>query len=211
MKVVILGAFGKIARLVESRLLSESDTDMIWYLRHASRLTNPDPKRVEIVEGNVNDTDKLTEVFHGADIVYANLGGNFESKAKSVKKAMKADDVKRLIWVTGLGIYHELPEKFEKWNEGLIGQSVMDDTRRAAQLLETSDLNVTIIRAAYMNNSPKVDYELTQKGQEFRGTIISRASIADLIVKIIKTPSLYENSSLGIAQPNTDGDKPVGY
>lgn len=57
MKVVILGAYGKIARLVESRLLSETDTDMIWYLRHASRLTNPDSKRVEIVEGDVNDTD----------------------------------------------------------------------------------------------------------------------------------------------------------
>lgn len=62
-----------------------------------------------------------------------------------------------------------------------------------------------------MNNNPEIDYELTQKGEEFRGTIISRASIADLIVEVIKIPSLYENCSLGIAEPNTDGDKPLGY
>lgn len=211
MKVVILGAFGQIARLVENRLLSETDTDMIWYLRHASRLTNPDSKRVEIVEGDVNVTDKLSSTLKDADLVYANLGGVFELQAQAVKTAMELNRVKRLIWVTGLGFYHELPQKFEQWNEQSIGHSVMEDTRKAAQILEDSDLDVTIIRAAYMNNNPEIDYELTQKGEEFRGTIISRASIADLIVEVIKIPSLYENCSLGIAEPNTDGDKPLGY
>jgi len=87
----------------------------------------------------------------------------------------------------------------------------MEDTRRAAKVIEDSDVNFTILRCAYMTNEDKIDYELTEKGEEYKGTIVSRKSIADLIVKIIKDPTIHQKSSLGIDQPGTDGDKPVGY
>lgn len=60
-----------------------------------------------------------------------------------------------------------------------------------------------------MNNDDEIDYELTSKGESFKGTIISRKSIADLIVKVIKEPQLHSNSSLGIAKPGTGGDRPM--
>lgn len=37
-KVLILGAYGKIARIVEKRLLDNSDYQLTLVLRHASRL-----------------------------------------------------------------------------------------------------------------------------------------------------------------------------
>ncbi|CAJ1193587.1 hypothetical protein CPEBRM1_ABPJDJAI_01500 [Companilactobacillus paralimentarius] len=55
-----------------------------------------------------------------------------------------------------------------------------------------------------MTNDDEVDYELTQKGEAFKGTMISRKSIADLVVKIINQPTDYYRKSLGISKPGTD-------
>ncbi len=47
----------------------------------------------------------------GQDVVYANLTGeDLDIQANSVIAAMKACDVKRLIFVLSLGIYDEVPE-----------------------------------------------------------------------------------------------------
>ncbi len=209
MKITILGANGQIARLVRTRLLAETDAQLTLYLRHANRLKNVNPDRETVIEGDVNDTKKLTSAIKGSDIVYANLGGRFEPMAKSIVEAMDANGIQRLIYITGLGLYYEVPGEFGRWLEASIGHEVMEDTRRAAAILEQSDLNVTIVRAAYMDNNPTVDYELTEKGTPFKGTLISRASIADLVMKIIQQPSLHEHSSLGIDRPGTDGDRPM--
>lgn len=122
---------------------------------------------------------------------------------------MDENGVKRLIHVTGLGLYHEVPGEFGRWVEQSIGSEIMDDTRRAAAIIESSDINFTILRCAYMTNEDTINYELTQKGEPYKGTVISRKSIADLIVKIIKSPDRYQFASLGIDQPGTDGDCPM--
>lgn len=206
--VLILGANGQIAKLVRQRLLVETDVHLTLYLRHASRLGKIDPRRESVIEADVNDYQALYQALAGQDVVYANLGGRFEPMAANIVRAMNNADVKRLIYVTGLGLYHEVPGEFGRWVEESIGSEVMDDTRRAAKLIEDSGLDYTIIRAAYMTNDNQVDYELTTKGTPFKGTTVSRASIADLIVKTIVDPSNYQYSSLGIDQPGTDGDRP---
>ncbi|WP_143463548.1 NAD(P)H-binding protein [Levilactobacillus enshiensis] len=209
MKILILGAHGQIAQLVRSRLLAETDTTLTLYLRQADRLQDVQSTRETVVEGDVNDYTTLKAAMVGQDLVLADLGGRFEPMVQSIVRSMEETSVQRLIYITGLGLYHELPEKFDSWLEDAIGHDVMEDTRRAAKLIETSTLNYTIIRAGYMTNNDEVDYELTEKGETFKGTTISRKSIADLIVAIAKQPTLHSRSSLGIAKAGTDGDMPV--
>lgn len=206
--VLILGANGRIARLVRQRLLTETNTQLTLYLRHAKRLGSIDPTREDVIEADVNDYQALVQAMANQDIVYANLGGQFEPLANNIVKAMTAVSVKRLIYVTGLGLYHEVPGEFGQWVETSIGSAVMNDTRRAAKIIENSSLNYTIIRAAYMTDTDTINYELTDKGTPFKGTIISRKSVADLIMKIIVNPEQHSYSSLGIDQPGTDGDRP---
>lgn len=207
--VLILGANGQIAKLVRQRLLAENDVNLTLYLRRAKRLGHIDPRRESVIEADVNDYQALYQAMVGQDIVYANLGGRFEPMAANIVKAMTQANVQRLIYVTGLGLYHEVPGEFGRWVEESIGSDVMDDTRRAAELIERSQLNYTIIRAAYMTNEDEIDYELTEKGTPFKGTIISRKSVADLIVKVIEDPTQHGYSSLGIDKPGTDGDRPA--
>ncbi|MCI1554302.1 MAG: NAD(P)H-binding protein [Levilactobacillus sp.] len=209
MKILILGAHGQIAQLVRTRLLAETNATLTLYLRQATRLNAVDAQRETVVEGDVNDYATLKAAMAGQDLVLADLGGTFEPMAKNIVQAMEETGVKRLLYITGLGLYHELPAKFDAWLERSIGHAVMEDTRRAAKIIEDSPLDYTIIRAGYMTNKDEIDYELTEKGETFKGTTISRQSIADLIVKIAKNPALHSRSSLGIAKAGTDGDTPV--
>lgn len=204
-RVLILGANGKIARIVEQNLLSNSEYHLTLVLRNASRLAKlENAENVTLVEGDIDDRSLLDQVMSGQDIIYANLNGNMEKHAKNIVEMMQKNDVKNLIWITGSGLYHETPDPFGSWVENYVGHESKEETRRAAKIIETSDLSYTIIRAAYMTNDDGVDYELTQKGETFKGTMISRKSIAYLVVKIIDQPTDYHRESLGISKPGTD-------
>jgi uncharacterized protein YbjT (DUF2867 family) len=209
-RVLILGANGQIARIVRDRLLSETDHDLTLYLRRSKRLTQMDPQRETVIDGDVNDTPKLTKAMSGQDIVYANLGGVLETQTQSIVNAMYAVGVKQLIFVSGLGIYDEVPGKFGEWNKQMVATELVD-SRKAADILEESDLYFTILRCAWMTDDDVIDYEITEKGEPFKGTIISRKSVADLIMKLIQKPELHVRGSIGVNQPNTDGDKPRMY
>ncbi|UQV43970.1 hypothetical protein KIV45_18990 [Janthinobacterium lividum] len=59
-----------------------------------------------------------------------------------------------------------------------------------------------------MTDEDEVDYELTTRQAPFKGTVVSRRSVANLIASIIETPGLHVHANLGVNKPNTDGDKP---
>jgi Putative NADH-flavin reductase len=204
-RILILGANGKIARIVEQNLLNNSEYHLTLVLRNVNRLSKfENAENITLIDGDIDDRNLLDQVMSDQDIIYANLNGNMERHAKNIAEIMQKNNVKDLIWITGSGLYHETPGPFGTWVENYVGHESKEDTRRAAKIIEASDLSYTIIRAAYMTNDDEVDYELTQKGETFKGTMISRKSIADLVIKIIDQPADYYRESLGISKPGTD-------
>ena len=142
-------------------------------------------------------------------MVYANLtGSDIDRQAKAIVEAMGATGLKRLIFVASLGIYDEVPGKFGEWNRSEIG-AYLPPFRRAADLIEASGLDYTILRPAWLTDEDEVDYETTERNSPFRGTEVSRKSVADLIVKLIESPKRSVRSNLGVNKPNTEGDKPT--
>ena len=212
-KVLVLGANGKIARLSEHIFVDTTDTQLRLYLRNAGRLKDfaDSHTLVEAVEGDATDTDTLIEAMKDVDLVYANLaGGNIEDEAKAVVEAMHAEKKTRLVWISTLGIYDEVPGKFGEWNNKTLG-SYITNYAAAAKVIEDSDLDYTIIRPAWLTDKPEVDYEVTQKGEDFKGTEVSRRSIAQIVVDISQDPDKFKRESIGVNKPNTDGDKPAWY
>ncbi|MFC6175752.1 SDR family oxidoreductase [Companilactobacillus huachuanensis] len=212
-KVLILGANGKIARLAEHIFVDTTDTDLRLYLRNAGRLKDfaDSHKLVETVEGDATDVAGLSESMEDVDMVYANLaGGNIVDEAKAVVEAMHAEKKTRLVWISTLGIYDEVPGKFGKWNNETLGNYITTYAA-AAKVIEDSDLDYTIIRPAWLTDKPEVDYEVTQKGEAFKGTEVSRRSIAQIVVDIFQDPDKFKCESIGVNKPNTDGDKPAWY
>lgn len=211
-KIAILGAAGQIAQLVEPMLLKKTDVDMVLYLRHPNKLHQVDESREEIIKGDASNFNELKAALTGVDLVYANLAGaNIEDQAETVVKAMDANGIKRLIWVSSLGIYDEVPGKFGEWNKNILG-SYLTTYRAAADKITESDLDYTIIRPAWLTNKDEVNYEKTVGAQTpFKGTEVSRLSVADYIVNIIENPEEDLKANVGLNKPGTDGDKPAWY
>ncbi|HVI57910.1 MAG TPA: SDR family oxidoreductase [Luteimonas sp.] len=209
--ILILGAGGQIAHWVSDRLAGARGIGLTLFLRHARKLRNKAPANARVVHGDVLDATMLTQAMEGQDLVYANLTGtDIDEQARAVIAAMKAAHVKRLVFVTSLGIYDEVPGKFGEWNNTMIGED-LKPFRRAADAIESSGLDYTLLRPAWLQDEDEVDYEITEKGQPFKGTEVSRRSVADLVVKIIHSPVLYSRKSIGINKPGSDGDKPSFY
>ncbi|WP_452435522.1 SDR family oxidoreductase [Peribacillus deserti] len=190
--VLILGANGSLARVAIDIFLKETDLQLTLYLRNSRNLIHIDSNRVQVIEGDVLDIEKLKEAMVGQDVVYANLAGSLESMAISVVEAMNASGIKRLIWISSMGIYDEVP--------GESYGSILDPYRKSAAVIEASDLDYTILRPGWFTNKDEIDYETTQKGEPFKGHDVSRKSIADLIVKLAKTPGLEIRRSLGVGK-----------
>jgi uncharacterized protein YbjT (DUF2867 family) len=192
-KVLVLGASGSVARVAIDLFLKETYARLTLYLRNARRLEHVDPGRAHVIEGDVLDTAKLKDAMAGQDVVYANLAGDLERMAKSVVTAMHDTGVRRLIWISSMGIYDEVP--------GQRYSSVLDPYRKSALVIEDSDLDYTILRPAWFTGADEIDYETTQKGETFRGSVVSRKSVAALVVKLATHPDLEVRRSLGVSKP----------
>lgn len=191
--VLILGASGQIAKVAMDIFLKKTDARLTFYLRKADRLRGVSSDRIHIIEGDVLDIRKLEEAMVGQDVVYANLAGQLEQQARNIVTAMKSTGVNRLIFISSMGIYDEVPG--EKYG------SILEPYRKSAAIIESSALDYTILRPAWLNDRDEIDYETTQKGEPFKGSVVSRKSVADLVVKLAETPNLHIRCSLGVSKP----------
>lgn len=207
--IMIVGANGSTARILTDRLLNETQHKMILFLRKAERLSQyQDNDRITLVDGDVLKTQELAKAMEPADIVYSNVGGtDLGAQTKSILAAMDQVGKKRLIFISALGAHHEVPGKFGQWNEQAISV-FLPGFRESAQLLEKSNVDYTEIRPAWLTNNDEVDYEETTLDQTFKGTEVSRASVADYALQLINNPQQALRTSIGLNKPNTDGDKP---
>lgn len=206
-KVLVLSATGQIAKWVVAMLANENDIQQTLFVRDAKKLGDSIPANADVVEGDVLNIDQLNQAVKGQDIVYVNLAGEVDLQVENVIQDMRDNGVKRIIFINSLGIYDEVPGKFGEWNTKEIGM-YLPPYRKAADMLEASDLDYSILRAAWLMDEDEIDYETTERDQQFKGTVISRKSVAALVVKIIQDPSFASHKNLGVNKPNTDADKP---
>lgn len=208
-KVLLLGANGAIAQHVIAFLQHKENIELTLFARNAEQLEEF-KSSTKIVKGDVLNTNDLNEAVKGQDIVYANLSGAVDKMAKEIVSAMNANAVKRLIFVTSLGIYKEVAGKFGEWNEMMIGSDLIP-YRKAADIIEGSSLDYTIVRPSWLTNHNETNYETTQKGEPFRGTEVARKAVASYITSLIEQPDKDLKASVGVNKPGVYGDKPVFY
>ncbi|GFO67785.1 NAD-dependent dehydratase [Geomonas limicola] len=191
-KVLILGANGEIARVATTLFLEHPNVHLTLYLRRARRLQGLPADRVDVIEGDVLDRKGLEAAMVGQDVVYANLAGPLEQMARNIVETMKATGLSRLIFISSMGIYDEVP--------GQRHGSILDPYRKSAAVVEASDLDYTILRPAWLNDREEISYDTTDKGTPFQAAdqSVSRKSVADLVVKLATTPGLAMRRSLGV-------------
>lgn len=212
--VLILAANGQISRLVEARLLSETefaDVALTLFVRKAAQVADLQANgRVSVFEGSLDNLSDVTAAMAGHDVVFVGVVDHSKDNlhTKNVIAGMKRAGVKRVIFANILGIYDEVPGEFGAWNQATIG-SGLPTAKKSDQLLAESGLDYTTLRIPWLNNR-EVDYVITHKDEPYVGVSGSRKSIADVVVRIIADFNFLKNDSVGIADPKTDGEtRPV--
>lgn len=76
--------------------------------------------------------------------------------------------------------------------------------RAAADIIEQSGLNYTILRPAWLTDADEVSYEITQKDEPCKGTEVSRKSVAALVTDIIT------HSQRHLLTSNDENGEPAG-
>ncbi|MBC9930891.1 NAD(P)H-binding protein [Chitinophaga qingshengii] len=208
-KILVLGAGGAIAQHVIDYLKDKKNVELTLFARNTGGLAEQAPN-ANIIKGDVLRKPDLDNAVKGQEIVYANLAGQIDKMASEIVKSMEAAGVKRLIFITSLGIYNEIPGKFGQWNERMIGSDLVR-YRHAADIIEASSLDYTVIRPSWLTDKNETAYETTQKGEPFVGTEVARKAVAAYIVNIIEHPGKDVKASVGVNKPDVYGDKPAFY
>lgn len=206
-KVLILGANGAVSKAAINSFLENTSYTLRLFLRDANRLPDYASDRIRVREGDATNFEDVNRAMEDVDIVLASLSGELDKEAKTIVDAMNVNNVKRLIFVTSIGIYNEVPGNFGLWVQDQISDYLVI-YRKAADIIEQSDLDYTIFRPAWLTHTNEIDYEITKKDEPFKGTEVSRKSVAAIAVQIAKDPALYSRDNIGINKPNTDFDKP---
>lgn len=190
-KVTIIGASGSLGRAATQTLLDETSVNLILMSRSIRGGQDP---RVTTITASVSDKDALENAVRDADLVFVALSGDLPAMVKEIIKAMDATASKRIIFITSYGIYGELPGQ-----NGQV-QAVLRSYRQAADLLEASDLDYTILRPGWFDNSSDTSYELIPKGDVIYGNDISRKAIASFVKEVAENPSLHVKANYGMVR-----------
>ncbi len=133
----------------------------------------------------------------GQDIVVAAVSGDIYGQSLSIVKASNKAGIAKVIWVTGLGIHHEVP--------GAVGEMLnyyvnkYPEYVQAADAIMNSGITFTLVRAAHLTDGNNMIYYLQKEGEDIHGETVDRCAVARFIVDIIiDTNGLGENESLGI-------------
>lgn len=193
--VLIIGATGTLGSAARQAILAGTDDKLTLFARSANRIRINDDSRETLISGNVMSDADLDKAMAGQDAVFAALSGNLGAYAEKIITAMDRNNVSRLVFITSMGIYDEIPASIGA-SGNLSSNPILQTYRDAADEIEASDLNYTIVRPGWFTGGP-----VTRKGEPFGGHDASVSSIADIVMKLVDDDTLYSRDSIGVNTP----------
>jgi uncharacterized protein YbjT (DUF2867 family) len=191
-KILILGGTGPTGRHIVSQALARG-YDVTVLVRSPEKAT--DLNGVNLVVGDARNEKALRQAIRGQDAVLSALGTPaspfknvtlLSTATRALIKAMKAEQVERLIAITGLGAGDSKGHGgflFDNVIFPLLLRHVYADKNRQETTIKHSGLDWTIVRPSILNNKPgrNAIRALTDLS-DFQGGSISRADVASFVL-----------------------------
>ena len=194
-KVFILGATSPTGKVLLNHLQSTKNLDITCYVRSLEKLSSF--KNLKIIQGDITDQPSLSKSMKGMDIIITLLSGDtVKIQAENVIKSMKENNIKRIIWMTGMGIHHEVPGPIKEILDKLVESQ--PNYVAAANLIMNSGLEYTLLRGAHLTDGNNKKYYTQKEGEPLRCNTCDRIAIAEFIGEIIDNFELYKNVSIGL-------------
>ena len=195
-KVVIFGAAGHTGKYITRKMQSMPDVEVSAFVRNPAKFGDMNVQDVNIIQGDALHAEDVKKAMEGQDILLCSLEGDVLTMAKNIVNALQESSVKRIIWITGMGIHHEIT--------GLRGMmlNILAKQRpeyiEAADAIAASQAVTTLLRCPSIQDGENETYYLTQEGKQPRKNNIDRAGIAKCMADMIEDETLGVNESLGI-------------
>lgn len=167
------------------------------------------------VSGDALNSDTIRNALQGVNVVIQTLGVDispraiferttlFSESTRILVDAMKAAGVKRLIAVTGLGAGDSRGHGgflYDTVAFPLLLKRVYDDKDVQERIIRSSGLDWTIVRPGLLTNRPATgQYRVLTKPKDWRFGVISRADVADFLVRQIDDRALIGSTPLLIS------------
>jgi putative NADH-flavin reductase len=203
MKIALFGATGKTGALVLKNLLAKSHT-VTALVRTPAKITLSSPQ-LKLIQGDALVLGDVEHAVDGCEAVISVLGMAslkpstvLTAAMGNIAASMKTKGIKRIISLGSAGILGEmggLPGLII----GFILRNALKDHRGAYDILSASSLEWTVLRPVSLTDGAATGrYRTTEVGLPKNGRSISRADVADFIVKTLEQGT-YIRKSPGMA------------
>lgn len=195
-KVVIFGAAGHTGKYLTRKMQRTEDIELSVFVRNPSKFGDMDMTGVNVITGDALNADDVRRAMDGQDILLCSLEGDVLTMAKNIVAALEKTSVKRIIWITGMGIHHEI-----RGIHGIMLNQLakkMPEYIQAADTIAASSAVTTLLRCPGIRDGENETYALTKEGEKPTCWFVDRAAIAQRMADMIKDETLGANESLGI-------------
>lgn len=207
--IVVFGASRGVGLEVVKAALTAGH-EVRAFARSASSIALTHPKLMKIT-GDARIPAEVIAAVQGADTVIQSLGVSsltdlifgttlFSETARVLVDAMHSAGVRRLLIVTGAGAGNSrgrINPIYDNLIFPLLLQRVYNDKDVAEDIVMKSGLDWTIARPGGLTNAAASgDYKVLTNVKDWRGGFISRANVADFLVKHIDDATLFGTTPL---------------
>ena len=196
MRVLIVSASKGIG-LVTTRQALDAGHDVRALARSATAIAVSNPS-LEKIRGDALKTEDLEAALVGMDAVIQTLGVGlgdlfrpvhlFSDATRVLIAAMRSQGVKRLICVTGFGAGDSRASIscLQRLPFQIVFGRAYDDKSLQEKLIKESELDWTIARPGVLTSGPRTGhYRILAEASQWRNGIISRADVAEFLVRQI--------------------------
>ena len=195
-KVVIFGAAGHTGKYITKKMQAEQDIALSVFVRNPAKFEDMDLTGMNVMQGDALNVEDVKRAMDGQDVLLCSLEGDVLTMAKNIVAALETTSVKRIIWITGMGIHHEITGVRGIMLNMLAKQR--PEYIEAADLIAGSSVVTTLLRCPGIKDGENTKYFLTKEGVQPAHKDIERAGIAQCMYDMIQDETLGANESLGI-------------
>ena len=193
MNVLIVGATRGIGRQLLEQALAAGHT-VTALVRNPQKLATQH-ERLKIIKGDILDSESVARAMTGQEAVCCTIGVKypwirvtvFSEGTRNLLQAMKKTGIKRLICVTGIGAGDSKGHGgflYDRLFLPTLLKTIYADKDRQESLIQTSDVDWTIVRPGFLTNGPLTEnYRILTNMTGVTAGRISRSDVAHFMLK----------------------------
>ena len=197
MKLIIFGASRGIGRLLTEFALAEGH-QVTAVARNTSGLSLKHAS-LNVVAGDVTNATFVEQAVKGSEVVFCTVDQDNHSAttlysvaARNITQAMNNQSVRRLMFLSNFGILGETASSFRTLLSVSFAKFILrdrlEDHRRALDEIQKYSWEWMVVRPMQLTDGERTGkYRIALQGLPEGGTGISRADVADFMLKQVKS------------------------